>query len=112
MTEQPNQEMILIEVAYALPHKQKIVELKVEAGCTAAEAVRRSGMERFFPELDIEKAKLGIFGKALSGKDSPDKHVMAEGERIEIYRPLISDPKEVRKKRAAEAKAKRAAEKS
>ena len=64
--------------------------------------MRLSGMDQHFPELDLESAPLGIFGKAVP---KPAERVLQSGERVEIYRPLIADPKEVRKQRAAKAKA-------
>lgn len=93
---------IAIEVVYALAERQKLLRLSVPAGTTVREAALRSGMQQFFPELDLSEAPLGIFGKALS---KPEERVLEEGERVEIYRPLIADPKEVRKQRAAKAKA-------
>lgn len=93
---------MVVEVAYALPHKQKIVTLNVPEGTSMLDAVRLSGMEQHFPELDLESAPLGIFGKAVP---KPAERVLQSGERVEIYRPLIADPKEVRKQRAAKAKA-------
>ncbi len=96
-------EKIRVEVAYALPDKQAIVELQVAPGTTAMAAAEQSGIVDRFEGLALEGAKLGIFGKAV-----PDTHVMSAGERVEIYRPLLIDPKEVRKARAAEAKARRA----
>lgn len=103
-------EPILVEVAYALPEKQKIIELLVEPGTTALMAVQQSKITDFFPELDIENAKMGIFGQALGTKGlKPAKdHILQAGDRVEIYRPLISDPKEVRRKRAEKAKAEKA----
>ena len=100
-------EPIPVEVAYALPDRQKIIELLVEPGTTAYVAVCRSKITDYFPDLDIENVKMGIFGQALGtkGLKSAKEHVLQEGDRVEIYRPLISDPKEVRKKRAAKAKA-------
>ena len=98
---------IPVEVAYAMPDKQEIVMLEVLPGTTAAEIVARSGIEKRFPGLQTEGAALGIFGKAIKS----DYQVRA-GERVEIYRPLIADPKEVRKERAAKAKEARAAAKS
>ncbi|GAB3483195.1 RnfH family protein [Marinomonas epiphytica] len=89
-----------VEVAYALPSKQKIVALEVEDGCTVREAVRRSNINAFFPELDLENAKLGIFGKAVRNADSQE---LKEGERVEIYRELLVDPKQARANRAAKA---------
>ncbi len=93
---------IPVEVAYALPDKQEIVMLEVEPGTTAREAVLRCGLERHFPGMDLEGSKLGIFGKAIK-----DAQVLRAGDRVEVYRELIADPKEVRTRRAAEAKARR-----
>ena len=95
---------IPVEVAYALPDKQEIVMLEVLPGTTAREAVEQSGIERQFPGLDPGSCDLGIFGKVVKG----DQRLRA-GDRVEIYRALIADPKEVRKRRAAEAKERRAA---
>lgn len=92
---------INIEVAYALPDKQIIRAVNVDVGTTIGAAIVQSGIMMDFSELDIEleNAKVGIFGKAASMTT-----VLAEGDRVEIYRPLIADPKEVRRKRAAEGK--------
>ena len=89
-----------VEVAYALPSKQKIIALEVEEGCSVREAVRRSNINAFFPEVDVENAKLGIFGKAVR---NPDSQALKEGERVEIYRELLVDPKQARANRAAKA---------
>ena len=91
---------ILIEVAYALPTQQVILPVKVVEGTTAAQAIAASGILKKFPEIDLDQNKLGIFGKLTK----PDT-VLRERDRIEIYRPLIADPKEVRRQRAAEGKA-------
>lgn len=99
--------MIQVEVAYALPHEQKIIALQVEEGCTVKEAVIRSGITEVFSEIDPETIPMGIFGKAV--KD-PSSTVLKEGERVELYRPLIADPKEVRARRAAKMKAQKEAE--
>ena len=98
-------EMITVEVAYALAHKQKIVELLVKPGTTALQAAEQSGLDRDFPEIDFTAVKLGIFGQALGtkGLKKANEHELQPGDRVEIYRPLISDPKEVRRKRAAKA---------
>lgn len=95
-------DLITVEVAYALPHKQKIITLLVEPGITALEAVKRSRITDYFPDLDIESAKMGIFGQSLGtkGLESADKHILHQGDRVEIYRPLICDPKDARRKRA------------
>lgn len=91
---------IAVEVVYALADKQKLLKLSVPAGTTVREAALRSAMDRHFPELDLAQSPLGIFGKAIA---KPEERVLQEGERVEIYRPLIADPKEVRKQRAAKA---------
>jgi putative ubiquitin-RnfH superfamily antitoxin RatB of RatAB toxin-antitoxin module len=92
-------DMIRIEVAYAKPERQLILAFEAEPGITAKEAVMRSGILDEFPEIDIETAKLGIFGKAATANT-----VLNPMDRVEIYRPLIADPKEARQKRAAEGK--------
>lgn len=92
--------IVAVEVVYALADKQKLLRLTVPNGTTVRAAALRSGMESFFPGLDLENSPLGIFGKAVP---KPDERVLEEGERVEIYRPLIADPKEVRKQRAAKA---------
>jgi hypothetical protein len=84
-----------VEVAYAGPSGQAIVALDVAAGTTAGQAVRASGLPACFPEIDTARLMLGVFGERVN----PDR-VLEEGERVEIYRPLIADPKEARRKRA------------
>lgn len=99
-------ELITVEVAYALPQRQQLTTLQVAPGTTAYEAVQQSGILQQFPEIDLESAKMGIFGQALGSKGlkPPKEHVLQAGDRVEIYRPLIADPKEVRKRRAEKAK--------
>ena len=101
-----DQSTIRVEVAYALPEKQAIVELQVAEGTSALEAARQSGLAERFGGIDLENAKLGIYAKVVS-----PKQVLREGDRVEIYRPLIADPKEVRKARAARARERRAQDK-
>ncbi|VAW82275.1 UPF0125 protein RatB [hydrothermal vent metagenome] len=91
--------MIPVEVAYARPEEQVILRLEVPEGATAFQAIELSGITRRFPDIDMGNLKLGIFGKL----KKPDQ-VLASGDRVEIYRKLIADPKEVRKKRAAQGK--------
>lgn len=99
-SEQENpSEMITVEVAYALPQRQEIIALQVPAGSTVQHAAEQSGIAQHFPEIDFATAKMGIFGKAAKGDA-----VLQAGDRVEIYRPLIADPKAVRKQRAAEGK--------
>ena len=101
-----DQKTIRVEVAYALPEKQAIAELEVVEGTTALEAARKSGLAERFEGIDLDNAKLGIYAKVVS-----PTQVLREGDRVEIYRPLIADPKEVRKARAARAKERRARDK-
>jgi uncharacterized protein len=92
-------EMINVEVCYALPEKQHLVKLRLADGSTLQQALESSGLLEKHPEIDLKKNKFGIFAK-LSKLDT----VLRERDRVEIYRPLIADPKEVRKQRAAEGK--------
>lgn len=89
--------MITVEVAYALAHKQKIVQLQVAQGTNARDAALRSGLDSEFAGLDLQQSPLGIFGKGLA---RPEEHILEAGERVEIYRPLLADPKEIRRQRA------------
>jgi len=108
------QETIAVEVAYALPDKQKIIALQVAPGTTARQAVRDSNIVAVFPEIDIDAATLGIFSHTLGTKGMPtaEAYVLKPQDRVEIYRGLIADPKEVRKQRAAKARQERAAQKA
>ncbi|MDG1813105.1 MAG: RnfH family protein [Porticoccaceae bacterium] len=101
--------MITVEVAYALPEKQALLTLSVPAGTTALEAVEQSGILISFPQIDVNSDKMGVFSQVLGtkGLDEPASYRLRERDRIEIYRPLIADPKEVRRRRAEEAKAKK-----
>lgn len=92
-------ETINVEVAYAEPKRQLIIPVNVDKGTTVGGAIVQSGIMIEFPELDVENSKVGIFGKA-----STMKAQLKDGDRVEIYRALIADPKEVRRKRAAEGK--------
>lgn len=89
-----------IEVAYALAERQKILRLQVPLGTTVRQAAMLSGLDNYFPGLDLSHCALGIFGKLVS---QASERLVQEGERIEIYRPLLADPKEVRKQRAEKA---------
>ncbi|MEZ5555227.1 RnfH family protein [Haliea sp.] len=102
MSETSETDMIQVEVAYALPDRQAIIPVNVAAGTTALEAARRSGVALRFEGLNLEDSRLGIFGKLVA----PDQ-VLQAGDRVEIYRPLKADPKEVRKARAARVKERR-----
>lgn len=91
---------VAIEVAYALAERQKILRLHVPRGTTVRQAAVLSAMDSYFPGLDLSNCPLGIFGKAVS---QANERVVLAGERVEIYRPLLADPKEVRKQRAEKA---------
>lgn len=97
---------ITVEVAYALPEKQILKELSVPAGTTALEAVKQSGVLELFSEIDIETTKMGIFSQVLGSKGlaDPASYQLKARDRVEIYRSLIADPKEVRRRRAEESK--------
>ena len=93
--------LITVEVAYALPHKQAIIAVKVNEGATAYEAVLQSGICQKFEQIDADNDSMGLFGKAIR---DPKKEVLKTGDRVEIYRPLQIDPKASRLQRAEKAK--------
>jgi len=88
-----------VEVAYALPEQQVILTVSVPSGTNVEETIKRSGILERFPEIDLSQNKVGVFSK-LTKLDA----LLRNKDRIEIYRPLIADPKEVRRKRAEEGK--------
>ena len=88
-----------VEVAYALPQEQVILVVEVEPGATVTQVIQRSGIMERYDSNDLTKNKVGVFGK-LAKLDA----VLQSGDRVEIYRPLIADPKEVRRQRAAQGK--------
>jgi len=90
---------INIEVTYALPNKQTLLALQVVEGTTISEAIEVSGILATYPEVDLSQNKVGIWSKTCKLQQA-----LKDGDRIEIYRPLIADPKEVRKRRAERAK--------
>lgn len=91
--------LIHVEVAYALPQVQMLIPLNVPEGTTLEEAVKLSGVLEKFPDIDLASSKVGIWNKV-----SELSAVLRDKDRVEIYRPLIADPKEVRRKRAEEGK--------
>ena len=93
-------DLLAIEVAYALPDQQSLLRLDVPAGTTVEEAVQRSGLLEQYPDINLSSAAMGIFGKQV-----PAATEVKSGDRVEVYRPLIADPKAARRKRAAKAKA-------
>lgn len=90
---------MIFEVAYGRMDEQALLRVESAAALTAQQVIEQSGMLDQFPEIDLKSNKIGIFGKAVK-LDT----LLSEGDRVEIYRPLIADPKEARKKRAAEGK--------
>lgn len=97
--QQTDNDSINVEVAYAIPETQVIIPLLVKQGATIEEAIKQSGILETFPEIDLKVNRVGIFSKL--GKLN---QTLREKDRVEIYRKLIADPKEVRKQRAAQGK--------
>ena len=94
-----NRPTIKVEVVYGLAHKQKLLSLPISKGSTVEQAIIESGMLTLFSEIDLKENKVGIWNKAVKLSQ-----IVEDLDRIEIYRPLIADPKEVRKRRAEKAK--------
>ena len=92
--------MIEIEVVYAAVDRQVLLPVKVPAGTSVRAALLKSGVGQAFPELDLAQCPVGVFGKVIVDAES---RPVQTGDRIEIYRPLLADPKEVRRLRAAKA---------
>lgn len=90
---------IRVQITYALPERQDIVTVELPAGATAQQAVEASGLLQKYPDIDLAKNKLGVFAKLVKADQA-----LRDRDRVEIYRPLIADPKEVRRQRAAEGK--------
>ena len=98
---------MIVEVAYALAEKQSLISLEVEEGTTLKDAIEASGILEKYNEIDLSKQQVGIFSK-FATLDT----VLREKDRVEIYRSLIADPKQVRKERAAQVKAMRGIKKA
>ena len=88
-------ELLAVEVAYAEPERQVLIRLEVPPGTTLREAVIQSGIGERFGGLDLSEGNAGIFGRI-----RPLNTVLKAGDRVEVYRPLTRDPKEVRRRRA------------
>jgi putative ubiquitin-RnfH superfamily antitoxin RatB of RatAB toxin-antitoxin module len=101
----PEPGCIRIEVVLALPEEQFLLELEVPQGCTALEAFERSGLAGRHAGTDRAGSGvapvLGVFGKVL---ENPAEHVLASGDRVEVYRPLAIEPRDARRRRAREAR--------
>ncbi|MDA9372104.1 RnfH family protein [Porticoccaceae bacterium] len=91
-----------VEVVYALPERQVVITLRVCQGSTAREVIVQSGILNDFPAIDLDSSSIGVFSQILGagGIESASVYRVREFDRLEIYRPLIADPKEVRRRRA------------
>ena len=84
-----------VEVAYAPPSRQEVIEIAARPGSTIEQVIHESGLLERFPEIDLARNRVGIFGEIASLRDP-----VRDGDRVEIYRPLLADPKEARRRRA------------
>jgi hypothetical protein len=91
-------EQIHVEVAYARERTQALLSVKGPHGLCVSDAIERSGLLTRFPEIDLSVNKVGIFGKMVRLDQT-----LQSGDRVEVYAPLIADPKQARKDRAAES---------
>ena len=91
--------LIHVEVVYALPQIQKVIKLAVMPDTRVQEIIEQSGMLEHFPEIDLKKNKVGVYSRNVRLDAT-----VRDGDRIEIYRPLLADPKEIRRKRAEQAR--------
>jgi putative ubiquitin-RnfH superfamily antitoxin RatB of RatAB toxin-antitoxin module len=96
-----NSNLIKVEVAYALPEKQYLIQLQVRSDCTLFQAVEQAGISEYFRDVNLATASFGIFGKKIT---DPQQQLLKEGDRIEIYRPLLMDPKQRRQLKAKKHK--------
>jgi putative ubiquitin-RnfH superfamily antitoxin RatB of RatAB toxin-antitoxin module len=88
-----------IELVYGLPQRQTLISLMVPLDTTVEQAIKQSGLLNIYPDIDLKLNKVGIWNRACKLND-----VLKDGDRVEIYRPLVADPKEIRKRRAQKAK--------
>jgi uncharacterized protein len=95
-------DMIQVEVVYALPHEQRVLTLMINDNLTVKEIIEQSGVMDIYPEIDLAENKVGVFSRNVKLDATVRDH-----DRIEIYRPLLADPKEIRRKRAEQAKEKK-----
>lgn len=94
-----DEQLLTLEVVYGLPERQKIMVIQVAPGSTVQDAIEQSGIMQHFDDIDMTKNAVGIWNKTCKLSDQP-----RNGDRIEIYRPLVADPKEIRRRRAEKAK--------
>ena len=90
---------ICVEVVYALPERQYLRTVKLQEGSSVEQAVKASGLLELRSDIDLKQNKLGIYSRPVKLADT-----VSDGDRIEIYRPLIADPKELRRIRAERSK--------
>lgn len=93
------EKLIHVEVVYALPQGQKVIKLAVMPDTPVQEIIEQSGVLELHPEIDLKKNKVGVYSRNVKLDAT-----VRDGDRIEIYRPLLADPKEIRRKRAEQAK--------
>ncbi|MGF1723134.1 RnfH family protein [Photobacterium nomapromontoriensis] len=93
------EKLIHVEVVYALPSVQKVIKLAVTPDMQVQQIIEQSGVLALYPDIDLQKNKVGVFSRNVK-LDA----LVQDGDRIEIYRPLLADPKEIRRKRAEQAK--------
>jgi uncharacterized protein len=94
-----NHNLIHIDVVYALPEKQHVEHLQLRAGISAREAIKKSSLPKICSGIDVDFCPLGVFGQQVA-----DQHILKSGDRLEVYRPLINDPRDTRRRLAAEGK--------
>lgn len=87
-----------VSVVYALPGQQMTLELSIDDGMTARQLALVSKMDNHFPELDLLSVPIGVYGEKVS-----EDYVLLPGDRLELYRPLLIDPMEARRRRAAQS---------
>ncbi|MGI5309124.1 RnfH family protein [Rheinheimera sp. WS51] len=92
-------EQLMVEVAYALPNQQSILTLSVAQDATVEQIINSSGILQQYPDIDLSQQKVGVWSRTVKLTDT-----VKNGDRIEIYRPLIADPKDLRRRRAEKAK--------
>lgn len=96
---EPTQRALRVEVVFALPDRQALVAVQLDPGATVAQAIEKSSIADAFPDCDLTACQVGIWGQVVQ-RD----HVLSDGDRVEIYRPLAIDPQKARRQLAAEGK--------
>jgi len=94
MTSDREKKRLRVEVAYALPEQQALIALEVEEGASVREAIERSGILQRYPGIELARGRVGIFGRLVELDAS-----LRDGDRVEIHRPLVADPREARRRR-------------